>query len=420
MGYLRLLRGRRILLLWVAQTVSVLGDRMYALAVMWLVWETTGSAAWMGLVAVTESVPYVLLGLFGGRLLARCGGLGSLAAVDAARMVAVAVLPVVWATRGPSLPLLLIVAAALGVAGALFDPTMGALVPDMVPADQVQQVTGLMDLMGRIARIAGPAAAGVLLTVVTEVQLYLIDAATFAVSAIALAVLAVLAVLARGTSSPGQKVSVPQGPRRRPRARTLVRARPVTGCMIGLHGGGQLLLGVMLVLPALLAARGGAGAQTYAAAVTATGVGAVAANTVAGHWRRSVVFPSAYCLAWGAYGLVLVATGAAAATWQIVALSAVAGAVGPFAAVGLRTHLGGFERDERAAWMTLDQTALRAAGTVGTLLLPVLAARHPAAGFAACGVGMIVVAVSAWGATVALRRRVVTASPAPVAEPSQP
>lgn len=414
MGYLRLLRRRRILLLWVAQTLSVLGDRMYALAVMWLVWDTTGSAAWMGVVAVAESVPYVLVGMFGGRLLSRCAALGSLAAVDAARMVVVAILPVVWAKQGPSLVLLLVVAAVLGVAGALFDPNMGAIVPDLVPAEQVQQVTGLMDLMGRIARIAGPGTGGLLLMVLPEVQLYLVDAATFAVSAVA------LAVLARGTRSPGCEAQVPRRRLRGPRVRVLLRARPVTGCMIGLHGAGQLLLGVVLALPALLAARDGAGAQTYAAAVTATGVGAVAANTVAGHWRRVSVIPGAYCLAWIAYGLVLVATGAAVAAWQIVALSAAAGAVGPFAAVGLRTHLGGFGRDERAAWITLDQTVLRAAGTAGTLLLPLLAAQHPAAGFAGGGVGMIIVAASAWGVAVVLRRRPVIGPPSRVAEPSRP
>lgn len=45
MGYLRLLQHRPVLLLWVAQTLSVLGDRLYALAVMWLVWQATVGGA---------------------------------------------------------------------------------------------------------------------------------------------------------------------------------------------------------------------------------------------------------------------------------------------------------------------------------------------------------------------------------------
>lgn len=397
MGYLRLLRRPRILLLWVAQTLSVLGDRMYALAVMWLVWETTGSAALMGLVAVAESVPYVLVGVAGRRLLARCATLGRLAVLDVARMLVVAVLPAVWAWHGPSLVALLTVAALLGLLGAVFDPNLGALVPDLVPAEQVQQVTGLMDLMGRIARIAGPGVAGLLLAVVPEVQLYIADAVTFAVSAVALAVLAL-------RTSPVPQVGQAPGKGTRPRARELLRARPVTGCMVGLHGGGQFLLGAVLVLPALLAARGGAGSQVYALVMTATGLGAVAANAVAGNARWAARIPGAYCAAWMAFGAVTIAMGAAWAVWQIVALSVAAGAVGPFTAVALRTHMSGFERDERAAWMTLDQTLLRGAGTVGTLLLPMLAAPAPAAGFVGAGAVMVAAGAAAWGGAVALGR----------------
>ena len=72
--------------------------------------------------------------------------------------------------------------------------------------------------------------------------------------------------------------------------------------------------------------------------------------------------------------------------------------MGPFTAVALRTHLGGFERDERAAWMMFDQTVLRTAGTAGTLVLPMLAAPASAAGYVAAGAGIVAVAAVAWAA----------------------
>jgi len=397
-GYVRLLRQRRILLLWGAQTLSVLGDRMYALAVIWLVWDATRSAALTGVVAVAESLPYILVGTAGRRLAARFAALGRLAVLDVARMLTVAALPIVWAWSGPSVPMLLVVAAVLGLLGALFDPNLGVLVPDLVRPDQVQAVTGLMDLMGRIARIAGPGTAGLLLAVISDVQLYLVDAATFGISAAALALLA-----RRVRPTEGSAVTAPT-PSVRPRARELLRAYPVTGCMVALHAAGQLLLGVSLVLPALLAARGGGGAQMYAAAMTATGIGAVAANAVAGNARWATVIPGAYCAAWAASGVVTAATGAAMAAWQIVVLSAAAGAVGPFTAVALRTHLSGFERGERAAWMMFDQTALRTAGTAGTLVLPMLAAPAPAAAYVAAGAGTVAVAAAAWAAAAVLGR----------------
>ncbi|GLZ04841.1 hypothetical protein Acsp03_23070 [Actinomadura sp. NBRC 104412] len=408
MGYLRLLRRPRILLLWAAQTLSVLGDRMYALVVMWLVWETTGSAALMGLVAVVESVPYIAAGMIGHRLLGRFSTLGRLAALDAARMLVVAALPVVWAVHGASLAALLVVAALLGVLGALFDPNLGALVPDLVRADEVQAVTGLMDLVGRIARIAGPGAAGLLLLALPEITLYVVDAVTFGVSA------AVLTLLARRqTKTPatatGRREPIVMAPALgRPRAWRLVSAYPVTACMVALHGAGQMLLGVALVLPALLALRGGDSSTLYAAVSTATGAGAVLTNMVVGNVRAAMVFPGAYCVAWIVHGVVMAATGVVGSAGWIVALSLLAGAVGPFLAVGLRTHLAEFERSERLAWMTLDQTVLRAAGTAGTLVLPMLAAPLPATGFVVGGVATVAVAALAWAAAGVLRSRAVS------------
>ena len=81
------------------------------------------------------------------------------------------------------MPVLLAAAAVLGCLGAVFDPNLAAFVPELAEPEQVQQVTGLMDLTGRLARVAGPASAGLLLVVVPVVDLYGIDALTFAVSA---------------------------------------------------------------------------------------------------------------------------------------------------------------------------------------------------------------------------------------------
>jgi hypothetical protein len=48
MSYLRLLRNGRVAGLWGSQVLAVMGGRLYALAVMWLMWRTTGSGVLMG------------------------------------------------------------------------------------------------------------------------------------------------------------------------------------------------------------------------------------------------------------------------------------------------------------------------------------------------------------------------------------
>lgn len=87
MDYLRLMRRRPVLVLWLAQSLSMLGDRLYALAVMWVVYASTGSASLMGLVAVAESVPYVVLGTVGRNVVARFSSYATLAWVDGARAI---------------------------------------------------------------------------------------------------------------------------------------------------------------------------------------------------------------------------------------------------------------------------------------------------------------------------------------------
>ncbi|MBO0883213.1 MAG: hypothetical protein J2P17_23330 [Mycobacterium sp.] len=69
MAYLGLLRRPPVLVLWSSQALSVLGDRFFALAVMWLALQKSGAVA-MGLVAIAESVPYIVMGAVGHRILA--------------------------------------------------------------------------------------------------------------------------------------------------------------------------------------------------------------------------------------------------------------------------------------------------------------------------------------------------------------
>lgn len=271
MGYLGLLRQRPVLVLWLAQSLSVLGDRLYALAVMWVVYAATGSASLMGLVAVAESMPYIALGTVGRRLVSRFSSYRALAWVDGARAAVAVALPFLWSPDARGIALLLAGVLLLGTLGALFDPNLGALVPDLVEPERVQQITGLLDLTGRIARIAGPASIGLLLLFVSEMQLFALNGATFAVSAMALRWLA----RRHATSAGGGTAERPRGGARPSvRAWPVLREHPRVGLAIGLHGAALFCSAVTAIgMPALLATRYGAGAAVYGLVTAAVGVG---------------------------------------------------------------------------------------------------------------------------------------------------
>ena len=76
-----------------AQVVSSLGSLMTAVALPWLVLETTGSATRMSVVLAAESAPLLLLGVPSARFVARHGPWRALVACDAVWVVTTAAIP---------------------------------------------------------------------------------------------------------------------------------------------------------------------------------------------------------------------------------------------------------------------------------------------------------------------------------------
>ena len=61
-------RSRPFTLLWVGQTVSILGDAVFTIAITWEVLLLTGSATAMSLMLIAQWAPKVLFLLFGGMI----------------------------------------------------------------------------------------------------------------------------------------------------------------------------------------------------------------------------------------------------------------------------------------------------------------------------------------------------------------
>ena len=82
-------------------------------------------------------------------------------------------------------------AAFYGGGTAFFSPSFDALVPEVLPADDLAQANALDQFVRPIAlRLAGPALGGVLIDVLGAGTAFAVDAASFAVSAIALLAMA--------------------------------------------------------------------------------------------------------------------------------------------------------------------------------------------------------------------------------------
>jgi hypothetical protein len=389
MPYLGLLRRRPVVVLWSSQALSVLGDRFFALAVMWLALQKSGAVA-MGLVAIAESVPYIVMGAVGHRIVARFMSLFGLALVDAGRALLIAVLPWAWAVGGT--PSMLSLVVALGIAGAIADPNLATIVPDLVAPEEVTGIISLMDLTERIARVAGPGFAGIVLLAAPTDSLFVIDAATFAVSGIALAA---LTRAVTPSAAPSQMTSV-DAPDEKVSARVAFKANPDLRTVLAVNGFGFFLNAVpALGMPLLLVHHMHAGSGAYGSVLAASGVGALLGNAVAAKIGQTGAFVTRFCLAWAVSGLLLAATGMASGLGWVLAFSAGSGLIAPIIGIALRTRLSLFPKPERLRLMSLNFTIIRGCGTVGMAVIPAIIADAPEQGFIVAGCALTVVATMA-------------------------
>ncbi|MEY9839472.1 MFS transporter [Streptacidiphilus sp. EB103A] len=407
MGYLRLLQRRSVLVLWLAETLSVFGDRFFTLALMWTVLATSGPVA-MGVLVVTESIPHLLIGTFGRRLVARLASFRALSLVDAAQIGVVGALPWLWHLLG--FPAAVAVIMVIGTADALADPTRSALVPELVAEDQVQHVNGLMDLTGRFTWILGPGAAAVLLAFLPAERLFLIDAGTFAVSAVALRWLARqprwLAAGVTPTAAPS--------PAPAPKAWPTLRRHPALACALGLHGTGEFLYAITTVgVPILLASRLHTRPDAYALVVTCMGAGSVVGNLLVGNLALPKRFLHSYCASWLVRGAVLAGYALARDLAAVLVLTALSSLTVPWGSIQLRTALSRLPAGERLRLITVDSAGLHLAGMTGMCVLPALAAFAPGSSFLGCGIAMVALAVTGWTVAVWLARHSRTAGTAP-------
>jgi hypothetical protein len=179
---LAVLREREFLKLFAGQTISYVGDGLTVVAITFAVLELTGSATDLGIVLACESVTLAGFALIGGVWADRLRRQWVMIASDAVRMLATAVLAVLLLEGWAEVWSLAVLAAVYGTAQAFFMPAMGGLVPQLVPAEKLQQANALLGMSGNIGWFLGPVLAGVLIAAIGTGGTIAIDAVTFLAS----------------------------------------------------------------------------------------------------------------------------------------------------------------------------------------------------------------------------------------------
>ena len=188
-GMLHLFKTRNFTLLFGGQTISILGDALYAVALPWLILTTGGSAQELGIVLAAYGIPRVASMLVGGWLSDRLRPRRVMLIADTVRLLLMALLAALALGEHPTLWQFCAIAVPLGAFGGAFIPASIAMTPDILSNDDLQAGNGLMMASMQGANLVGSSVAGVVVATFTSATALAIDAATFLVSAGSLALM---------------------------------------------------------------------------------------------------------------------------------------------------------------------------------------------------------------------------------------
>lgn len=188
-GMMQLLKVRNFSLLLGGQTISILGDALYMVALPWLVLTTGGNAQELGIILSAYGIPRAACMLAGGWLSDRLRPRRVMLVADIARLLLTAMLAALALGGHPLFWQLCVIAVPLGAFGGVFMPASIAIRPDILSKEELQAGNGLMMASLQGANLVGSSISGAVVAVFSAAAALAIDAATFFVSAVSLALM---------------------------------------------------------------------------------------------------------------------------------------------------------------------------------------------------------------------------------------
>ncbi len=207
----RALRSRNFRLLWLSLFVSFAGSFMQQAAILWhvsLLVEPSHKGIALGMVGLVRVVPIILFSLISGvaadvfdrRKLMLVTQIGGTLVASTLAFLTFMGLSVVWP---------IYVLAAIGAATSAFDaPARQALLPMLVPREDLPNAISLNTVMVQVAQVGGPALGGVVIALSSVAWAYVFNAISFLVVVVALGMMKDVPKMERGKSHAGDEMSL--------------------------------------------------------------------------------------------------------------------------------------------------------------------------------------------------------------------
>jgi MFS family permease len=312
----------------VGNAVSMFGYQFTAVAVPVQMYALTKSSLWVGLLGIAAFVPLVISSIWGGAVAD---------AVDRRRLLLASSL-LMWmvtlallgqALAGLRSPVLLLgLTAVQAVAFAVSSPTRGAIVPRLVPREELAAANTLGTTGFNAAAVLGPLCAGLLIATSNVAVAYAVDALAFTVTLWATARLPDLPPSDANATSGWQDVRA---------GLAFILTAPVLLLSFAIDIGAMVLALPRSLFPEVAADRFGDGSLGWLYASIA--IGSVLAGLTSGWIGRVRRQGYALVVAVVCWGLAVAGAGLAHSLWLAVVMLALGGAADMISAVYRQTIL---------------------------------------------------------------------------------
>jgi len=182
-----LARNRDFKVLLSSQGISSLGDGVNFTALPLLVLALTGSGFAMGIVGTLQTSPDLFVGMVAGALADRNDRKRMMFLADLGRAALTALIPISVAVGGPTMGVILLVAAPMSILRSFFLAGYTASMPTLVGRSLVGRANSYFEAVYSMGYIIGPAVAGVLAATIGPGPTLAIDALSYVASAVGLA-----------------------------------------------------------------------------------------------------------------------------------------------------------------------------------------------------------------------------------------
>ena len=169
------------MLFLISQCITLFGSTLVQMAIVWYVTIQTSSGVWVAAFTVCSYLPQFLISFVAGVWADRHSRKKLIIGADSliALVTFLMVLAIPHITdKTVVLGVLLVMSVIRSFGAGIQTPAVNAVIPQLVPEDQIMRFNGINATMQSVVQFAAPAAAGVLLTINTLSSTLIIDTAT--------------------------------------------------------------------------------------------------------------------------------------------------------------------------------------------------------------------------------------------------